>query len=85
MDPDSNDRNDRMILLLDPATRAIVAQCSGPAENGDCPNAGAGGVVPCAGRRIVPAYGTGIEGWHLTVVDTHRTSCPLATLLPDET
>ncbi len=74
--------NDRLILILDPATRVIVEQCNGPADDGACPHAH-GGVVPCAGRRVVPAYGTGIEGWRLTVVDTERRSCPLADFLQE--
>lgn len=76
------ERNDRMILILDAATRAVVSQCNGPDGEGACPNAH-GGAVPCAGRRVVPAYGTGIEGWRLTVVDTDRRTCPLAEFLEE--
>lgn len=78
----SEPRNDRMILILDARTRAVVEQCNGPDDDGECPNAH-GGAVPCAGRRIVPAYGTGIEGWRLTVVDADRHTCPLAGLLQE--
>lgn len=77
-------RNDRLVLILDPASRAIVSECSGPGDDGECPNLRAGHAVPCAGRRLVPAYGTGAEGWRLTVVDTDRSTCPLAGLLPEE-
>lgn len=78
----TEERHDRMILILDAATRAVVEQCAGPDIAGECPNAH-GGVVPCAGRRVVPAYGTGIEGWRLTVVDTERRTCPLAEFLEE--
>jgi len=73
-----------MILILDPETRALVAHCSGPTQAGQCPNAVPGHAVPCAGRRIVPAFGTGIEGWRLTVPDRKGTSCPLAPFVHDD-
>lgn len=76
-------RHDRLLLILDPRSRALVAQCSGPTTRGHCPRVAAGQVVPCAGRRIVPAYGTGIEGWRLTIVDRDLTDCPLAWAISD--
>lgn len=69
---------DRLILILDRDTRALVSQCSGPTSEGRCPTAVAGSPVPCAGRRVVPAYGTGIEGWRLTILDAPEELCPLA-------
>jgi hypothetical protein len=75
-------RHDRLILILDRDTRALVSQCSGPAADGLCPNASAGHDLPCAGRRVVPAYGTGLEGWRLTITDPQEDgSCPLALLV----
>jgi hypothetical protein len=71
-------RHDRLLLILDADTRALVGQCTGPEIGGVCPRVGAGTVVPCAGRRLVPAYGTGIEGWRLTILDHDVTECPLA-------
>lgn len=71
-------RQDRLLLILDADTRALVGQCTGPESGGACPRVAAGKVVPCAGRRLVPAYGTGIEGWRLTILDRDVTECPLA-------
>jgi hypothetical protein len=73
-----------MILILDRETRALLAHCSGPTTSGQCPNAAAGDLVPCAGRRIVPTYGTGIEGWRLTILDHQGTTCPLAPFVHDD-
>ncbi|HXA29457.1 MAG TPA: hypothetical protein VN193_12025 [Candidatus Angelobacter sp.] len=77
-------RRDRLILILDRGTRALVGQCSGPDDHGGCPVAVEGHQVPCAGRRIVPAYGTGIEGWRLTILDHEGTACPLAAFVHDD-
>jgi hypothetical protein len=74
--------DDRLILILDPDTGALVAQCSGPRADGLCPNASAEHAIPCGGRRAVPARGTGIEGWRLTVFDDPEDgACPLASLV----
>lgn len=74
--------NDPLILILDPKHGALLATCAGPDEAGACPQVGDGEVVPCAGRRLVPAGGTGLEGWRLTIVDKDLEACPLAWTLP---
>ena len=76
-------RNDRLILILDEKTRALVDQCHGPDDEGLCPRRREGHKVPCAGRRVVPVYGTGIEGWRLTLLHTGESACPIADLLTD--
>ena len=73
--------DDRLILIVDRDTQALVGQCSGPVGGGRCPNADKGHPVPCVGRRLVPASGTGIEGWRLTVFDPPDETCPLASLV----
>jgi hypothetical protein len=74
-------KNDRRILILDRDTCALVGQCSGPTGYGVCPNVAEGHAVPCAGRRLVPASGTGIEGWRLTIFEPEGDACPLASLV----
>ena len=76
-------RHDRLLLILDADTRALVGQCTGPDVGGACPRAAAGTVVPCAGHRLVAAYGTGIEGWRLTIMDRDLTECPVAWAIQD--
>lgn len=70
--------SDPLILIVDPAGGGVVDTCRGPDALGACPRAGRGDPVPCAGRRLVPAGGTGLEGWRLTIVDRDLDGCPLA-------
>ena len=71
----------RHLLILDTETRALVGQCSGPTRDGRCPDLAAGQSLPCAGRRLVPAGGTGLEGWRLTILDAPIDTCPIAPLV----
>lgn len=80
----TENKNDPLLLILDPDTRALVGQCKGPTGDGRCPRVAEGVPVPCSGRRIVPAQGTGIEGWSITVVDDDVTQCPLAWAIPND-
>lgn len=66
------------VLIIDRETGRIRGECKGSAAYGLCPQSVDGRPVPCAGCRVVPLQGTGVEGWTLTVADDATDSCPLA-------
>ena len=68
------------IEIIDPATGEVVDHCSGPLPDGRCPRALDGTRVPCAGHRLAPQSGTGLEGWRLHIVDHDLEECPIAVL-----
>ncbi len=74
---DSKDERAR-VLVVDRATGEVIAECHGAAAFGQCPRAEDGETVPCAGHRVVPAEGSGLEGWTLIVSDGAMDACPLA-------
>ncbi|MEV4346453.1 hypothetical protein AB0J83_18455 [Actinoplanes sp. NPDC049596] len=61
----------RGIRILDPRTGKLTGRCPGPASSGECPLAGADGVVPCAGLLIEPVSADP-EYWPLAVPRGYR-------------
>lgn len=76
---DTQDERAR-VLIVDRATGQMVGECNGAAAFGQCPKAVEGEPIPCAGCRVVPEQGSGLEGWILTVADDATDACPLAFL-----
>lgn len=66
------------VMIVDPATGEVIAECRGAGDLGTCPQAAPGMPVPCAGCRLVPVENTGLEGWTLTVAADNVDACPLA-------
>jgi hypothetical protein len=76
---DTQDERAR-VLIVDRATGQAVGECHGAGAFGQCPNAPDGVTLPCAGCKVVPVQGSGMEGWVLTVSDDAADACPLAFL-----
>jgi hypothetical protein len=66
------------VLIFDRASGKQVGECHGAGAYGMCPQAVEGEAIPCAGCRIVPMEGSGLEGWTLTVAEDTEDACPLA-------
>lgn len=67
------------VLIIDPRS-GHTAECNGATAFGACPRVPEGQIVPCAGCRVVPGEGTGLEGWVLSVASDAADGCPLAFL-----
>lgn len=76
---DTQDERAR-VLIVDRASGRVVGECHGAAAFGQCPQAAEGEMLPCAGCKVVPVQGSGIEGWILTVSDDATDACPLSFL-----
>jgi hypothetical protein len=68
---------DDAVVILDAQADEMEGQCNGPDPSGACPRVPAGAVVPCAGRRVVPAPGSALPHFRLHV-PCDSTRCPLA-------
>ena len=68
------------LAIIDRDTGQVVAECQGAGPMGVCPQAPEGGLVPCAGRRILPGKGCGLQGWTIDVYTDAADGCPLAVL-----
>lgn len=77
-------RSDRLVLILDPATRMLTGYCRGPGPDGRCSLNG-GTEVPCGDQRIVAAHGTDADGMSFTVLGRVYPHCPIAWLCPELT
>jgi hypothetical protein len=72
---DATDRLFGIVGQRDPRLREL---CPGPTVDDHCPQAVAG-VLPCAGKRVVPLRGTPANGLIFSVLcDEHGPRCPLA-------
>ncbi len=76
---DANEARAR-VLIVDPATGAVMGECHGAGDFGSCPQAAEGKAVPCAGCTLVPLSDTGLEGWTIRVTPSAADACPLAFL-----
>jgi hypothetical protein len=76
----NRDAQAAVVLITDRDTGKVLGRCSGPVGLGECPNVSLGSTVPCAGHQLVPAAGTGIEGWTCQVSEDEADGCPLAWL-----
>ena len=68
------------LAIIDRDTGQVVAECQGAGPMGVCPQVPDGGLVPCAGRRIVPSTGSELQGWTIDVYTDAADGCPLAVL-----
>jgi len=68
------------ILITDRISGEVIAECSGPVGLGECPKVARGDQVPCAGKKLIPAGGTGAEGWRAFVAAQATDHCPLSWL-----
>jgi hypothetical protein len=71
------DPHERLFLMTDPATRRVVAMCTGPDSAGRCPRA-AEPPYECVGLRLIPAAGSDADGLPFTVTSGPDHRCPLA-------
>ena len=70
--------HDRTVVMLDPVTDQVLAECSGPAADGKCPQTARPPYI-CEGLHLVDAEGGPARDLSLTVtMDPGR--CPLAAL-----
>jgi hypothetical protein len=65
-------------LILDRVSGQVVGECHGAGDLGTCPNTLSGELLPCAGCRVRPLGGSGVEGWTLSVAPDATDTCPLA-------
>jgi len=68
---------DRSIVMLDPATDEVLAECSGPDADGRCPVSDRPPYL-CAGLHLVGSVGTPAHEVSLTVTSMEPGRCPLA-------
>jgi hypothetical protein len=68
---------DRPIVMLDPATDEVLAECSGPSTDGRCPVSDTPPYL-CAGLRLVGTTGADEHSVSLTVTSMEPGRCPLA-------
>lgn len=65
-------------IRIEDADGRVIAACDGPLTNGECPMAGAGEPIPCAGRLVRPTSSFGRVGWEMRVSPA-AADCPLRT------
>jgi hypothetical protein len=68
---------DESLVMLDPATDEVLAECSGPTVDGRCPVSDAPPYI-CAGLHVVGTTGTDGRGVSLTVTTMQPGRCPIA-------
>jgi hypothetical protein len=68
---------DRSIVMLDPITDEVLAECHGPAADGRCPVSDRPPYV-CAGLRLVTSEQGAGDGASFTVTEMQPGRCPLA-------
>ena len=68
---------DRSIVMLDPVTDEVLAECAGPDADGRCPVSDRPPYV-CAGLRLVTREEGPEDGATFLVTDMQPGRCPLA-------
>ena len=70
-------KRDRSIVMLDPVTDEVLAECAGPDADGRCPVSDRPPYV-CAGLRLVTREEGPEDGATFLVTDMQPGRCPLA-------
>jgi hypothetical protein len=68
---------ERSIVMLDPVTDEVLAECQGPTADGRCPVSDRPPYV-CAGLRLVASEQGAGNGVSFTVTEMQPGRCPLA-------
>lgn len=68
---------DGSFVMLDPATDEVLADCSGPTDDGRCPASDAPPYT-CAGLHLVGTTANDGHGVALTVTSMEPGRCPIA-------
>jgi hypothetical protein len=72
------DSTDRLFGIVGHRNPRLLDLCPGPTADDHCPQVEAG-VLPCAGKRVIPLRGTPANGLVFSVQSDERgPECPLA-------